>query len=63
MNECVSLLKLGGKKMTKEKKTKDVSKKNTVDAQVFIQRKLQTLNQKNGGRYERDATRVVQNNQ
>ncbi|MGX7193799.1 hypothetical protein [Enterococcus moraviensis] len=49
--------------MTKEKKTKDVSKKNTVDAQVFIQRKLQTLNQKNGGRYERDATRVVQNNQ
>lgn len=63
MNERVSLLKLGGKKMTKEKKTKDVSKKNTVDAQVFIQRKLQTLNQKNGGRYERDATRVVQNNQ
>ncbi|OJG27624.1 hypothetical protein RU98_GL002327 [Enterococcus caccae] len=57
------LLKLGGKKMAKEKKTKEVAKKDTVDLQVFIQRKLQVLNQKNGGRYERDATRVVQNNQ
>lgn len=34
-----------------------------VDAQAFIQNKLQTLNQKNGVRYERDAARVVQNNQ
>lgn len=49
--------------MVKEKKTKEITKKETIDAQVFIQRKLQTLNQKNGGRYERDATRVVQNNQ
>lgn len=49
--------------MAKEKKTKETVKKETVDVQVFIQRKLQTLNQKNGGRYERDATRVVQNNQ
>ncbi|MBO0467859.1 hypothetical protein JZO73_09985 [Enterococcus plantarum] len=49
--------------MAKEKKTKELAKQDTVDVQVFIQRKLQTLNKKNGGRYERDATRVVQNNQ
>ncbi|MEI5994017.1 hypothetical protein [Candidatus Enterococcus mansonii] len=49
--------------MAKEKKTKEVTKKDAVDAQVFIQRKLQVLNKKSGGRYERDATRVVQNNQ
>ncbi|MBL1227993.1 hypothetical protein IW492_01955 [Enterococcus sp. BWB1-3] len=49
--------------MAKEKKTKEAAKKSAVNAQAFIQGKLQTLNQKNGGRYERDATRVVQNNQ
>ncbi|MBP1045097.1 hypothetical protein I6N96_02315 [Enterococcus sp. BWM-S5] len=49
--------------MAKEKKTKEVTKKDAVDVQAFIQGKLQTLNQKSGRRYERDATRVVQNNQ
>ncbi|MGL4695180.1 hypothetical protein [Enterococcus larvae] len=42
---------------------KSVKKPVAVDAQAFIQNKLQTLNQKNGVRYERDAARVVQNNQ
>ncbi len=52
--------------MSKEKNTepaevkKDAKKK--VDVQKFVQNKLRTLNQKNGGRYERDAARVVQNN-
>lgn len=45
------------------KENKEVTKKPAVDAQAFIQNKLQTLNQKNGVRYERDAARVVQNNQ
>lgn len=49
--------------MAKEKKVKEATMKNPVDVQTFIQGKLQTLNQKNGRRYERDATRVVQNNQ
>ncbi|MHC5215196.1 hypothetical protein ACYSNR_00905 [Enterococcus sp. LJL128] len=47
-------------KLDKEKKVEE--KKPAVDAQAFVQKKLQTLNQKNGGRYERDAARVVQNN-
>lgn len=49
--------------MVKEKKNKIDGSAQEVDVQAFIQRKLQILNQKNGGRYERDATRVVQNNQ
>lgn len=47
--------------MAKEKK--ETAKKEMMNRQAFIQRKLMVLNKKNGGRYERDAARVVQNNQ
>lgn len=48
--------------MTKENKKEEI-KETPVDKQAFIQRKLQTLNQKNGAKHERNAVRVVQNNQ
>ena len=35
------------------------TQKSKVDAQAFMQRKLQILNAKSGARYERDAARVV----
>ena len=36
--------------------------KSKVDVQAFVQKKLQVLNQKSGGQYERTAARVVRNN-
>lgn len=48
--------------MAKDTKKEDVQE-TPIDKQAFIQRKLQTLNQKNGAKYERNAVRVVQNNQ
>lgn len=43
-------------------KDKEV-KTEVVDKQKFIQRKLKTLNQKDGAKHERNAVRVIQNNQ
>lgn len=45
-----------------KQETKAPKAKTKVDVGTFVQRKLQVLNQKNGGRYERDAARVVRNN-
>lgn len=36
--------------------------KNSVNKQAFVNRKLSVLNQKMGSQYERNATRVIENN-
>ena len=44
------------------KKASKIENSSKEDAQAFVQRKLQVLNQKTGARYERDAGRVIRHN-